>query len=646
MRPAEIPFRIGREARIRVEQFWPQSASSTPRPDLTHRARPWIGDRPQVPPQRYIRAADRIVAGQIDLFSAGFLDIGSPPHWNRDPKTGIDAPLRYGKTLDYRNPKIVGDIKYLWELNRHLHLVTLAQAYTLSRDQKYFDALQRQLESWFDACPVGRGPNWSSALECALRLINWAIGWQMIGGVDAAPFSTPAGSAFRSRWLTSIYRHARFIRGYFSRHSSANNHLIGEACGLYVAAITWPHWARMRRWRTHAQRVIEREALLQNTPDGVNREQAIGYQQFEFDLLLLAVLAGRAGRCELSADVSQRMMMMLEFLASIMDVGGNLPALGDSDDGFVTRLSSEPGFCPFRSLFAAGVLLFGRDDFRAAASELDDKTRWLFGSEADGRFSVRRPLPPHAPVRRAFPEGGYYILGCSFGTADEIRLVADAGPIGYGTIAAHGHADALAFTLSVGGLEFFVDPGTYIYYADHRWRSYFRGTSAHNTVRVDGADQSESGGNFMWLAKAEAGCSRWQESSDCDVFEGWHNGYVRLADPVSHRRRIELDKMTRRITIDDSLQMQGAHDIELFFHLAENCTVTPSSYAYAIESGCAGIDLFLPRVPEGRATLYRGETLQPLGWRSRRFGAKLPAPTIAWRARVTGDTILRTVIQC
>src|SRR6266508_915108 len=155
-------------------------------------------------------------------------------------------------------------------------------------------------------------------------------------------------------------------------------------------------------------------------------------------------------------------------------------------------------------------------------------------------------------IRRAFSEGGYYILGCDFETGNEIRLVADAGPVGYQTIAAHGHADALAFTLSVGGKEFLIDPGTYAFHTQGPWRRYFRGTAAHNTLRIDGMDQSQPGGTFMWLRKADARCTLWRSSDDRDVFEGRHDGYAHLPDPVEHRRRISLDKRARQVETDSS----------------------------------------------------------------------------------------------
>src|SRR6185295_2959480 len=125
------------------------------------------------------------------------------------------------------------------------------------------------------------------------------------------------------------------------------------------------------------------------------------------------------------------------------------------------------------------------------------------------------------------------------------------------------HADALSFTLSAGGLEFLVDTGTYAYHTQPEWRQYFRGTAAHNTVRIDGEDQSLQGGAFLWLAKANAGVRSFASSASRDEFEGWHDGYLRLPDPVLHRRRLMLDKRSRSILIEDRLEMRGSHLVEL-----------------------------------------------------------------------------------
>jgi hypothetical protein len=639
MTPVEVAHRALRAVQAHAERSGLLRAPAFPAVEPGTAAKPWIHRAAGIEAGPYLAAAERIVEGRFDIFALRELELGVPPRWNRDPKTGIEAPLAFGKLLDYRDPDLVGDIKYLWEPNRHLQLVTLAQAYALSRERRYFDALAAQLDSWFIACPYGRGPNWASALEAGLRLINWSIAWQLVQPI--------ADEDFRARWLGSVYEHAHFIRHWFSAHSSANNHLIGEAAGLFIAGITWPHWRDMGEWRACAKKILEREALAQNAPDGVNREQAVWYQQFVLDLLVLCLLAGKANGEWFSADYEARLEAMMDFIASIMDRGGHVPMFGDADDGYVARLDPERHgdneVSPFRSALAIGALLFRRGDFKLKAGALDDKARWLLGRDAASQYAALDAEATRLPQRQTFPEGGYYILGAEFDTPNEIRAVVDAGPLGYTSIAAHGHADALSFTLSVGGREFLVDPGTYAYHTQERWRQYFRGTSAHNTARIDGRDQSEQGGNFLWLHKARAGCGLWLSSSEKDSFEGWHDGYKRLEDPVKHRRLIELDKLARRLLIEDSLEMGEEHEVELFFHCAEDCRVDAVAGGYLIERD--GITLRLALPANGTAELYRGSLSPLLGWVSRGFDRRQPTGTIVWRAKLAAPALLRTAIQ-
>jgi hypothetical protein len=646
MTPAEVVHRSARTLAAHAERLgWfapPQLQTLDPMPPVRH----WIHRGAKVDPAPYLAAADRIAAGKLDVFAMQDIELGSPPRWNRDPKTGLEAPLAFGKLLNYRDPSVVGDIKYLWEPNRHAHLVTLAQAWTLSSETRYFEVLRQHLETWFDACPYGKGPNWCSALEPALRLINWSAAWQLLGGAASPAFEDARGARLLRRWLQSVSEHAHFVNGHFSLHSSANNHLIGEATGLFLAAVTWPGLPQSQAWLATARGILEREALLQNAPDGVNREQAVSYQQFELDLLLLAVLAGRANGYPFSHAFTSRLEAMLEFLASIMDAGGNVPMFGDSDDGAVLRLAQDRGHCRFRSLLATGAILFRRADFKAKAGALDDKTRWMMGESAEGAYRRLDASTAKLPARSAYEHGGYYVLGCDFESGNEIRLVADAGPLGYQSIAAHGHADALSFTLSVGGVEFLVDPGTYAYHTHGAWRAYFRGTAAHNTVRVDGQDQSESGGNFMWLRKARAGCTAWSPTPGRDLFEGWHDGYARLPDPVMHWRRIVLHKRERRIIIEDTLEMAGTHLIELYFHCSERASVDLGPDGCTISQDDRTVSLGLPPLPHAHAQVLKGSIGPIGGWVSRRFDHKEPAPTVVWQAWLSGTTVLRSEIQC
>ena len=641
MTTAEIGYRMQNLLRAQLERLGFFTAKEVHPANLSRLGKSWLNETPGIEADSYCQAADAILAGRLHIFSIENAKIGSVPQWNRDPLTGKKAPLSFGKTLNYRDPKLVGDMKYLWEPNRHLQLVTLAQAYHLSGDRHYLKGLLTQLNSWLDQCPYLMGPNWTSSLELAIRLINWSFVWHLIGGVNSPVFADDGGRIFLNRWLTSIYQHAHFIRGYFSRFSSANNHLIGEAAGLFVVATTWPFWQISHEWQEKAKAILIHEALLQNGSDGVNREHAISYQQFVFDFLLISALVGRANGIKFPKGYWDRIEVMLEYVASVMDISGNVPMIGDGDDGYVVRLSQEVGFCPYKSLLATGAILFSRADFKAKAGALDHKTRWLLGKQTERQFSAIEVRSPALPVRRAFNEGGYYILGCHFETQNEIRLIVDAGPLGYQSIAAHGHADALALTLSVAGREILIDPGTYAYHTKKEWRDYFRGTSAHNTVRVDGENQSVIGGNFMWLRKANAVCEIWESGSEVDRVAGRHDGYTRLQDPVVHRREILLFKSEGRIVVTDSLECRGSHLIERFWHYAEHCSVSVDrSVVFANNNG---ISLRMNVTEEGsEIAVLRGEELPLGGWVSRCLDVKVPSSTVVFCVRIQGNTQLVT----
>ncbi|MGH8746172.1 MAG: heparinase II/III family protein, partial [Burkholderiales bacterium] len=299
---------------------------------------PWAERWPEnLDPAPYVAAAERLLAGRWDVLSLRDCALGFPPRWNRDPKTGIEAPLDFGKAIDYRDPSVVGDIKYLWEPNRHLELVTLAQAWRLTRNERYAQGARRLLESWLEQCPYPRGAQWTSALELGVRLVNWAIAWHLLGG---------EGRELHGRWLAAVYQHCHFISRNLSRHSSANNHLFGELTGLFIASLTWPLWPESAGWRESAHRALEGEALRQIGADGVDREQALWYQQEVADMMLLALLFGRANGAELSPRFAARLERMLEFVAAVMDSAGHVPMIGDADDGALVRLARESEFCP------------------------------------------------------------------------------------------------------------------------------------------------------------------------------------------------------------------------------------------------------------------------------------------------------------
>lgn len=641
---AEVLYRVRQGVQAKLES---RGVGIRPAPPVVSDriGQPWLDAMPrQFDIDRYRYAANAILAGRYDVFAMRGTELGFPPRWNRDPETGTEAPLQFGKTLNYRDERRVGNIKYLWEPNRHLELVTLAQAWHLSRELVYSEGCRTLLESWFEQCPYPYGANWTSSLEVAIRMLNWSVAWHLLEGGQSELFAGTSGSTFRRRWLESIYHHCKFISGHLSRYSSANNHLFGEYMGLLVGSLTWPCWPESSAWVELARQGIEEEAQKQNAPDGVNREQAVWYHHEVADMMLLCGLIGRVNGVEFSRAYWSRLENMLEFVASIMDVVGNVPMIGDSDDAVMVRFSQEQQFNVFRSLLATGAVLFKRADFMAKASRFDDKSRWLLGDGASAKFAALPARLPATPMRKHYPDGGYWVLGVSFEAPEEIRLVVDAAPLGFLSIAAHGHADALSLALSVGGNPVLIDPGTYAYHTEKKWRDYFRGTAAHNTVRVDGVDQSVSGGNFLWLRHAKARCLLFESTPERDVWAGEHDGYQRLADPVAHRRDITLDKVRQIIQIDDQLACRAGHYVEIHWHVSPECEVIAQGDDVVISSG-RDIVILSTSGSDWHPQLVTGRDDPPLGWVSPGFGEKRPTTCIRWAGDISGSTRFSTTIQ-
>ena len=199
---------------------------------------------------------------------------------------------------------------------------------------------------------------------------------------------------------------------------------------------------------------------MQNAPDGVNREQAVAYQQFVLDFQLLCLLAGKAQRRSGSPPTTSRASSRCSTTSPRSWTRAATCRCSATPTTASRCASRRGGLLPVQVAARHRRAALPARRLQAKAGTLDDKTRWLFGAQRRRRASTRS-----TPARRAcrsaqtFPEGGYFVLGCDFDTPGEIRVVADAGPLGYRSIAAHGHADALSFSLSAGGLEFLIDPG-------------------------------------------------------------------------------------------------------------------------------------------------------------------------------------------
>src|SRR5262249_8432395 len=116
--------------------------------------------------------------------------------------------------------------------------------------------------------------------------------------------------------------------------------------------------------------------------------------------------------------------------------------------------------------------------------------------------------------------------------------------------------------------------------ADAKTRNEFRSTAAHNTVTVDAQSQSAVSSPFSWRTIAKCRLSEFIEHSDAIFFQGSHDGYTRLSDPVTHTRSVLFVKPDERNNLPDYLIVRDQftanknHRYSIRYHFATGCEAT------------------------------------------------------------------------
>lgn len=600
-----------------------------------------LGAVEQVPPDvrdRLIEAADELLDGRWEILGVERKDMGDPD-WFFDPVTGRRAPEHdYSLGIDSRSESVSGNVKQVWELSRLHHLTLLAAAYALSGERRYAERVADHLRSWWVKNRFLSGIHWTSGIELGIRLISFVWIRRLLDGWDGVESLFDDNPDAR----VQIWWHQRFLAGFQSRGSSANNHVIAEAAGQLIASLAFPWFPESEGWEIHARALLEDELANNTFPSGLNRELASDYHVLVAELGLLAVAeADRAGR-SLSDGTSQLLCGMLDAAASVVDARLGGPRQGDSDDGRALLLD-DPGGNRWESLLALGGSIFGAPEWWPVAG-VDTKSVLV------SSLALRHPSVEHQSRRRShFADAGLTIMRSTLSDGRELWCRCDAGPHGYLSIAAHAHADALSVEVRVDGVEVLADPGTYCYQGKQEWRSFFRSTVGHNAVEVGGVDQSVSGGPTLWSRHASTRLVEVAFGDDGEVvrFVAEHDGYARLTPPAIHRRRVEIADGGRELRIADTVETDGTHRVRVAFQLGPDIEATLDGLVARLQWLTREGDRTTAqlRLCEGVTwNCVRGLTQPVMGWYSPGFGRKQPAWSIVGETVCRGDLELVTLL--
>ena len=564
--------------------------------------------RQRLPDQvaRIVQQAGKICRHRFDLLGYEDLDYGSPIDWHLDPVHGIRAPRRPFYKVRYLDYAEVGDSKITWELNRHQHLVTLAKAYRLTSDQHFAGEVLSQWRHWQSENPYPMGVNWASSLEVAFRSLSWIWTYHLLQGF-------PGFVEFRDDWMRGLALHGRHIERYLSTYFAPNTHLLGEGVALFSLGVFCRNLPSAERWKALGQQIVLREADRQVRSDGFHFEQSTYYHVYALDFFLHFAVLASLNHIPLPDSFELVLERMLTAL-SLLGRAGPPPSFGDDDGGRVfdpSRNRSEHLLDPL----ATGAVLFHRGDYKEVAGDLREETIWLLGAEGIQRWDELEAASQPMESAHLASAGLYFLTA----PQSKAQLTVDGGPQGTGR-GGHGHADALSVCLDSHGASLLLDPGTYQYVGKGSDRDLFRGTAIHNTLLVDRLNQAETATPFSWQRLTQTKVEQWIRGEHFDLLIASHDGYQRLAEPVTHRRWV-LSLRNGIYLIRDVIEGQGEHRLDISWHLSQNLQLVEEN-VYRVKGGSHGLAL-LPARQTGLAKPWWMPEVRKEFW-SPAYGKKAP----------------------
>ena len=567
--------------------------------------------------------------GRFRLWEDAFRSLGLPPAWNRNPLTEREQEAT--KHWTFIAERSTGDVKGLWEASRFSIAYRLARLYAATGEERAAQQFMRLVDSWLLANPPNGGPQWISAQEVGLRAMAWVFALTGMWG------SSALGREQRTRLAIALREHGRRVEASLAYGlAQGNNHMLSEAAALWTLGLAFPWMREARRWAARGRRMLIAAARSQIETDGGYIQQSVNYQRLAAQVLAWSIRMGEVHERPFPRETYARLRAMRDCMASLVDEGtGRAPNLGHNDGSLVFPLTTC-AYEDYRPVIQSLSLLCDRHRY-LALGPWDEEALWLMG--ALPAQEEAQDVPPPA-VPRADARGGMIALRMEDGRGFLRSARFRNRPA---------HADQLHADLWSGDLNFACDAGTYLYGGDPPWDNALAGSWVHNTVVVDGRNQMERVGRFLWVAE-NARAERMEAGAGYTLGVASHGGYRRLG--ILHRRALVGLGGQTWIIVDDLLG-GGAHALRLHWlspdgelalirgdpgdQLLEFGCTWKDRKARAVVWGSSAMDVNLVRAgvdvlgASGIDALPR----EVRGWRSLRYASREPALSLTMRMKTS-----------
>lgn len=328
----------------------------------------------------------------------------------------------------------------LWNYNLHYfeYLFPLVKIWLDTREERYLEKLKKIIRGWIRLNPQEKAGTGWDLYPISLRLINW---------LNCYGYLEPdLDDEFKQELLASMKEQYIHLATHLEKHL-LGNHYFENLKTLVICSIFFQD----NKMTEAALRELKKQCAEQILPDGMHFELSPMYHKLILeDMLRTAAALRKADRKD--EEIEQYLQPMVDVAYSLEEGLERIPLFNDCGNNVAKSLDA--------------LVLAAKEEFQI--------------------------IPQY---KSQLPDSGYYI----FKTGDW-KMIVDAGQPGPDYLPGHAHCDAMSFELFHKGRPILVNCGTYAYQCEDRL--FYKNTSAHNTVRRKGVEQSQCWGSFRMGKRA------------------------------------------------------------------------------------------------------------------------------------------------
>lgn len=460
-------------------------------------------------------------ASPVEIYDVAHCSIKLKPFIKYSNKIDLSSVcfLNQKRTFAYIADWTCLDEPKLWRYNLHYFDFLLD-------DGASVEIKDNLIESWIEASHDLSVDAWEP-YPVSLRIVNW-IKYFILYKNNQVP----------NKWLCSLYQQADVLFHSIEHHILANHYLKNGKGLLFAGA--YLNGKESNSWFEKGLSIVLEQAKEQLLEDGGHYEKSPMYHAIVTEDCLDIINLITSNDLDISIQnitfLQDKTFRALEYLNALVLPDGEIPLFNDS----TFNIAPRPEL----------ILEYG---CRLSEKLCIDKSR--------------------IATVTSLNDSGYYVI-----RDDQNMCVIDCGSVSPDYQPGHTHCDLLSYELVVDGQRCIVNSGVHDY-ENSAERQYCRSTRAHNTVEINGKEQSEVWGQFRVARRAEVLLASLVKNADgvC-VFNGSYSPYWSGKDNTVHAREVRY--VDKQWTISDTISGKGEHAISNFIHIHPDIECVKESNVY------------------------------------------------------------------